>query len=731
MEGGAGVVQSTQIDDLYEFRAPKFFDFLNGETVEQIEKAELWFETALSYAQSPFINGVKGRRSYKQESICCDFGEIEEQKPRTEKPEDEDEKEIPVIETKSTAAITTAVVEEKVEFKEEKNEKKGEEHKESAVDALPEKKVLSEEDLRVEKDETVSTLAPGHLESKGAEKTPRITREPEKMTAEKGSRNRSAKKIANLIKNTSALKPRTQQPTSAQKVASIRDIAQENQAVKRQKLEGGLSRQIHNVKNRQLIHKSRPDLPADGNDLLCAARQINKREEMQAAIQRRPKLMLTRPKEPDFETTHRIRAVRIKSSAELEEEMLSKMPKFKARPINKKILEAPTLPTPQRSIPHPPEFQEFNLKTMERASRNAQTSSVLSSSMESSAFHEHAKVQRLTEPRMPRLETSLRARPPRVKSTQELELEELEKVPKFKARPLNKKIFEAKEDCENKPKRRQITVPQEFHFATDQRLGPPPFVLDAFDKLSLHSEGSRKDHCPIKLTVPNPFHLHTEERGLLKERNLSVQIQRKETEQEMARVPKANPYPYTTDYPVVPPKPAPKECTKPDVFLLESIVRHEEVMQKKREEQERMEREEAEKRVFKAQPVLTKDPFPTVKKERKPLTEVQGFDLHVEHRARDRAEFEKKVKEKEALCKRMREENEVLQKVEEEREVKQMRKTMVPTPLPLPNFANPFLPQKSNKEVTKARSPALKVAMRLMMRRQQLHSQTTSLSQMR
>lgn len=56
-----------------------------------------------------------------------------------------------------------------------------------------------------------------------------------------------------------------------------------------------------------------------------------------SVIQRRPKLTLTRPKEPELETAHRVRAVRIKSSAELEEEMLAKIPKFKARPVNKKV----------------------------------------------------------------------------------------------------------------------------------------------------------------------------------------------------------------------------------------------------------------------------------------------------------------------------------------------------------------------------------------------------------
>lgn len=52
----------------------------------------------------------------------------------------------------------------------------------------------------------------------------------------------------------------------------------------------------------------------------------------------KPKLTLTRPKEPEFETSQRVRSVRVKSTAELEEEMMAKIPKFKARPVNKKVL---------------------------------------------------------------------------------------------------------------------------------------------------------------------------------------------------------------------------------------------------------------------------------------------------------------------------------------------------------------------------------------------------------
>lgn len=55
-------------------------------------------------------------------------------------------------------------------------------------------------------------------------------------------------------------------------------------------------------------------------------------------MQNRTKLTLTRPKEPEFVTSQRARPLRVKSSAELEEEMLAKIPKFKARPVNKKVM---------------------------------------------------------------------------------------------------------------------------------------------------------------------------------------------------------------------------------------------------------------------------------------------------------------------------------------------------------------------------------------------------------
>ncbi|GLT35139.1 hypothetical protein SLA2020_096170 [Shorea laevis] len=133
-----------------------------------------------------------------------------------------------------------------------------------------------------------------------------------------------------------------------------------------------------------------------------------------------------------------------------------------------------------------------------------------------------------------------------------------------------------------------------------------------------------------------------------------MEVKQKQLEEEIARVPKANPYPYATDFPVIPPKPIPKPCTRPEPFQLESLVRNEEEMQREMEERWRKEKEEAQMRLFKAQPILKEDPIPVPEKVHKPLTQVQEVKLHVDHRAVDRAEFDQRIKEKEMMYKRYR-----------------------------------------------------------------------------
>ncbi|XVE49964.1 hypothetical protein DITRI_Ditri01bG0123800 [Diplodiscus trichospermus] len=766
MEQSSGTT-SLMIDELYEFSAPRFFDFMKEESEEETRKAELWFDTALSYAPSPFMVRIKaGNRSFHVESIC-NFSEADQMQatessdaaaPNSNsegKPQAPQAELMPDKVTKEVKPSETIVEINQIVTKIANDDKENVESRENGrfvlwvfeknfilIQYYYTNTLLSLWLLSVEYSSALTQKAlsdvtgdeekrKSSLEVETEARTPKpLVNSQKKMVCDK--KHKTAEKIASMVQNPLVLKPKNNSGTP--------NLALENQAIKRQKLDGGRSRQILNVKPHNLPHKSNLGL-SSGSSNLCSytAKTSNKSErkvyvrepaapfvsmaEMMKKFQSstrdlslpnsslsnmKPTLKLTRPKEPEFETAQRVRSVRVKSTAELEEEMMAKVPKFKAKPLNKKIFEAPTIPALPRSTSKPPEFQEFHFETMARSNKNTETSSVASTE---AAPQNNQWKPHLTEPKTPLLQTSLRARPPKVKSSIELEQEELEKAPKFKARPLNKKIFESKGGlgifCNEK---KQVTVPREFHFATNERIPPPPAVVDLFDKLSLKSEPS---HEPIpRNTIPNPFHLQTEERGAEKEKKFVIEIIEKRFEEERARVPKANPYPYTTDYPVIPPKPEPKQCTKPEPFQLESLVRHEEEMQREMEERQKKEREEAQMRIFKAQPIIKEDPIPIPEKVRKPLTQVQEINLRVDHRAVDRAEFDQKIKEKEMMHKRYREESEAARMIEEEKALKQLRRTMVPRARPLPKFDHPFCPLKSTKETTKPKSPHLRVVER-------------------
>ncbi|KAG6525092.1 hypothetical protein ZIOFF_015044 [Zingiber officinale] len=755
MAGGA--VEDPQIDETYEFSAPRFFDFINDETEEDMRKAELWFETSLSYAPSPFMPKIREGRSIQIDSLC-DFGNVDDEQKvgfqknkRADISKEDSHQAEPRTEVDKIARSSKYNLESETNVGNTQNQEVEKKINSSELDSevnLCQNNILTQQGIRsatsdssskeevpssegsdVPLDASPVAEAPevcnskAHSSEKVAESsivknndsvescTPRIQKMPVKEVAPGSSKNLTARKIAFFIQQTCASNPKTKPLTHSSKINKVKnstkfssglvannflanEVSEENQAVKRQKLDYGKARQLK---------------------LIPFTFSWHIQEDTSSVIQRRPKLTLTRPKDPKLETAHRVRAVRIKSSAELEAEMLAKIPKFKARPLNKKILEAPVLPAVPKRIPETPVFQEYNFKTMERANHHAETSSVVSSL--DTSVQSQIRPLKITEPRPPHLETSLRARPSKIRSSQEIELEELQKIPKFKARPLNKKILESKGEigvsCKPKPGR---TIHQEFHFATTDRLGPPT-VADLFDNLSLHPESYHGKKEVPKITKPNPFHLRTEERGLEKEKHFAGQLFQKDLEEEKNRIPRASTYPYTTDFPVMPPKPEPKQCTKPEIFQLQSLVRHEEQMKKALEEKEKKEKEEAQGRNFKAQAVMKEDPLPVPQRERKVLTEVQQFVMHADHRALQRKAFDKKIKDKELTYKRLREEQESVKMIEEEKATKQMRRTMMPHAKPLPKFSNPFIPQKSMKENTKPKSPGLHVKHRVESRR--------------
>ncbi|KAK6134913.1 hypothetical protein DH2020_031333 [Rehmannia glutinosa] len=735
------------IDETYEFSAPRFYDFMCEETDEDVRKAELWFENARPYAPSPFMPRIKATRNV-QLQILCNFGEDEKtHKAQSEKvPTASNSAEEPapkslnhmtheaeVISAESNEEVRTNIrPQADITPAEIKENSSG---IEKTLDAPVNGKCSSEnikheaEVISAESNEEVRTnirpqadITPAEIKenSSGIEKTldapvngkcsseniniiadkpssslhmeavqgPEVCCTPAPQKPIESKKTQTAKKIASILKNPSALNSKKQLPksqakstkptsvrrdTNAKNIVGTPNFAQENPAIKRQKLEGGKSRQILTInKPSNLPHKTRTGIITNTSNFCSSAAKTKTSKEDRKMYVREPAAPFVSTAEMMRKFQSGTREVSLPRGSSLSQ-----------------IFEAPSLPPLPRSTPHPPEFKEFHLETMSRANQNAETSTVAST--ESTVSHQW-KPYHLTAPKSPLLQTSLRARPPKIKSSEELEKEELENVPQFKARPLNRKILESKGDmgifCNMK---KQVTIPEEFHFAIDKRIPPPTAVVDLFDKLSISSLEPHHEKPLPRNTTPNPFHLHTEERGAEKEKRLAEELLQKQLEEERARVPKAHPYPYTTDYPVIPSKPEPKPCTKPEPFQLESL-----------------------------------DPIPVPEKERKPLTEVQEFNLHVEHRAVDRAEFDKKIKEKEMVYKRYREEAESARMMEEEKALKQLRRTLVPHARPVPSFEHPFLPQKSDKGVTKPKSPKLRVNRRKEKRRIVCTAGTTS-----
>ncbi|KAL3677511.1 hypothetical protein R1sor_027459 [Riccia sorocarpa] len=318
-----------------------------------------------------------------------------------------------------------------------------------------------------------------------------------------------------------------------------------------------------------------------------------------------------------------------------------------------------------------------------------------------------------TKARGPELQTSKRIR----QTNAELEEEMLANIPKFKARPVPKKLLQAR-PVTSVPKR---TPPQElnlqtkhalerkgvetkgvntrkgkeFHFATDQRIKhpeQPPSEADVSSKTCMNRKVEKEN---LRPTVVEPFHLETENRGILREIKFMQEVLQREQEEIEKRVPIANPLPLTTDVPAISPKPEAREATRPKPFQLESVVRHMIEQQRLTEERKRAEEMEVARRTFRAQPTLSNAAVVLPFRPRKPLTEVQEFQFHLDNRAIERAEFDKRLLEKGNQYKRFKEEREAARKAEEEKMIKALRKEMVHHARPMPVFGKPFAPQSS------------------------------------
>lgn len=246
----------------------------------------------------------------------------------------------------------------------------------------------------------------------------------------------------------------------------------ETQASKRQKLDGGLLRRIENMKQPvNLTHK------------------LPKKDAAVQGIDSQTKLRITIPREPELATAHRAERLRSTSTKEKENPTAISC-RFKARPLNRKILEAPVLPFPKRTTQHVPDAKDPHLKTTGRSKQKTSTAATASVCQNVKGLNKvHAELS---------VETGntdgKRSDPGDVPKVAVRQV-----VHSFKARPLDRKILTSRGDIGVfRNNKRDVTVPKEFEFQTAKRT-QPNLPTELFSKLSLAGEPQLKNCAQVEL----------------------------------------------------------------------------------------------------------------------------------------------------------------------------------------------------------------------------------------
>ncbi|KAF2555601.1 hypothetical protein F2Q68_00012807 [Brassica cretica] len=265
-----GSAATAIVDQSYEFLAPRWFDFVNGETEDEARRAELWFASALSCAPSPSVPRIKARRCFKVETMC-NFNEEEEEEDKRIKDKEPSEPVAATIASQPESDIISEAKKEEVDTTEASTIKPSHSRSKDAADASntrekTPKQIENKENIPPSRTEACTPKPP--LQSSHGGKSMDIKKQ------------QTARKIASLLRNPSALRPKNQphsssqlkgtnqksvkRETSPKNIAGTTSLIQDNQAIKKQKLDDGKSRQILNPKPTTLLHKTRQGLVNTG-----------------------------------------------------------------------------------------------------------------------------------------------------------------------------------------------------------------------------------------------------------------------------------------------------------------------------------------------------------------------------------------------------------------------------------------------------------------------------------
>lgn len=286
----------------------------------------------------------------------------------------------------------------------------------------------------------------------------------------------------------------------------------------------------------------------------------------------------------------------------------------------------------------------------------------------------------------------------------------------FKALPLDHSMFQPKQD---KPTQKmELTEPHSPAFYTKHRRNikrilkprkpeiPTQFVAMPMPDFQHTFKPPTKPSFNF-ITEPIPFQLQTEQRGSAHKDKFRHALSQKEKEEESAREFKARNMP-VFEKPVAPVKNV--ELTEPEPFSLSTQARGDLHLQQLKTKIDEEEKQNKQKREFKARPMIVEEPKPLfTEKNRKPFTNISNITLNSEVRAQKRKLWDMQLAEKEKELEEYIKMKEFEMKKKEEEEIKAYRASLVHKPEPVTwNTEKITFPAFVTKPLTEPISPAFK-----------------------
>ncbi|KAJ9545850.1 hypothetical protein OSB04_025557 [Centaurea solstitialis] len=290
------------IDPDYEFDASHFYDFSRYETESEAEEAENWFRYAHEYPPSPFIVKLKLMKAAK-------LNHSKAHKTSSKK-----------IEASRNTSTTSSISDGDIDH--------GSPSRDGKIKGMKHQSLIRQDSVKAKPKSTVSLSKPSGS-SFMKPTASHLAKQNKESDIQPGNYGRLQKPLITAVE-------KLQSPIRCQ-----------NQATKRQKLEIGYLRKLlqYVFSSRKFDHYQ---LVQDPNVLhLVAQMEINSNSKSKTSIPRKPALV----------TEERAQSRRSQNKSEAVQQAKANTPGSKARPLNRKIIDAPKRPQPKKSMTHLTEFQ--------------------------------------------------------------------------------------------------------------------------------------------------------------------------------------------------------------------------------------------------------------------------------------------------------------------------------------------------------------------------------------